>query len=125
VEHLENLTGKSILIVEDNYLVARHLSGVVESAGGIVVGPVGTTAPALVLVHNQPLDGALLNVELRRGTSAPVARALGERQVPYLVVSGLERQALPPEMQHAPLIGKPISEGELVEEAMRAFARAA
>jgi hypothetical protein len=119
------LAGKNILIVEDNFLVAQHLRGLMERAGVIVYGPSPAAGSACEIVRNQALDGALLNVELRHGTSAPVAVALGERRIPYLIVSGMEQSSLPAEMRHAPLVGKPIVEHELYEEAARTFARAA
>ncbi len=93
-----------------------------EGAGGTVIGPVPSSEQACQLVGREPMDGALLNVELRGGTSYPVALALHARRIPYLVVTGRERERVPLQMQQAPLLSKPVNDAELVEEAARAFA---
>jgi two-component SAPR family response regulator len=55
----------------------------------IVIGPVGTVAQALALLHREEIDGALLDVNLGGGErSYPVADALAARDVPFVFVTG-------------------------------------
>ena len=59
----EGLTGKRILIVEDEYFIAADLKRALAEAGAIVVGPAGTLASAQALVDDD-IDLALLDVNL-------------------------------------------------------------
>ena len=58
------LNGRRILIVEDNYLLAVHLSNLVENFGGLVIGPAGQLAQGSALAESEELDAAILNINL-------------------------------------------------------------
>jgi hypothetical protein len=58
------LNGRRILIVEDNYLLAVHLSDLVENFGGLVIGPAGQLAQGSALAESDELDGAILDINL-------------------------------------------------------------
>lgn len=103
------LTGRRVLIVEDEYFAAMELQRLVEEAGGEVVGPAGTLADARALVADD-IDGAILDLRLDGNTSVPVAEALRRRGIPFLLVTGLEPEMLPPEVAGSPRLGKPYSE---------------
>jgi CheY-like chemotaxis protein len=47
----EALTGRRILVVEDDYTMATDLGQFLEGQGVTVVGPVGTVRTALALVE--------------------------------------------------------------------------
>jgi CheY-like chemotaxis protein len=59
------LTGKRVLIVEDEALVAMLLEGLLEEYGCDVVGPCSTLQSALDVVRTQTFDLAVLDVNLR------------------------------------------------------------
>jgi CheY-like chemotaxis protein len=88
----------SVLIVEDEPIVALSLAYAVEAAGAIVIGPVASTAEALDLIARSPIDAAIVDVQLEDRDITPVAIALMERQVPFVVHSGT---GLPPELAQA------------------------
>ena len=73
----------SILIVEDEAMVALGLAFAAEDAGAIVVGPAASTIEALTLLAEQIVDAAILDVHLIDRDVTPVALALVDRsQVP-------------------------------------------
>ncbi len=69
-----------ILIVEDEALIAMALTDCLERGGHDVMGPASTMAEALALCAMLPPDLALLDINLRDGSSGvDVACALRER----------------------------------------------
>jgi DNA-binding response OmpR family regulator len=115
------LHGKRVLIVEDDYVTAQGLSDAIADNGFTVVGPVDTADRAVHLIDQEAPDGALLDVRLREGSSVEVARALRERGVPFIVMSGYSRDSLPPELKKSPFVAKPMSESELIDTARSTF----
>jgi DNA-binding response OmpR family regulator len=79
------LSDKPVLIVEDNVYLAIDLSNAVESLQGRVVGPVGTVAEALSLVADGAVAAAILGFELPNSDVMPLARALIDRRVPFVI----------------------------------------
>lgn len=104
-----SLVGKRILIVEDEYLIASVLKGALTEHGAVVVGPVSNVSKALVLVHDEPIDAALLDVNLGSSNSYPVADLLDERSVPYMFLSGYDGWSLPEKHQTTLRLSKPFT----------------
>jgi DNA-binding NarL/FixJ family response regulator len=90
-------SGLRILVVEDDFLVARSLQILLSGLGCEVIGPASTADEACELIRARPVDGALLDIALTPGTSAPVARALLYRGRPFVFVTGYANIAMLPE----------------------------
>ncbi|RYD85554.1 MAG: response regulator [Sphingomonadales bacterium] len=88
----------SILIVEDEAMVALGLSFALEDAGATVVGPAVSTVEALELLAQAVVDAAILDVNLTDRDITPVALALIDRDVPILFHTGT---GLPPQFADA------------------------
>jgi hypothetical protein len=101
------LSGKRILVAEDNEWIAAALVQTITDYRGIVLGPAQTNVGALALIGERP-DGAILDGNLLDGPITPVARALCDRSVPLVVFTGL---GFPSELQRShpdiPVILKP------------------
>ena len=84
-----------ILIVEDEPLLAMTLEASLTDAGHQVVGPASTASRALELAEHVTPDLALVDINLRDGSSGiEVARELLRRWgAPSLFVSGQSRAA--------------------------------
>ena len=90
----------AVLVVEDEFLVAFDLATMLESAAFTVLGPVADAAAALALVSQNPPDAALLDVNLGSGkTSYDIARRLSALNIPYVFLSGYDRNQLLEEFQ--------------------------
>jgi two-component SAPR family response regulator len=110
VKNGADLAGRRILIVEDEFLLAMELELLLLQRGCLVVGPVSSVGHALALLHGEPPDAALLDVNLRGERATPVAAALQARRVPFVLITGYTRRQLSePELRDAPRIDKPVS----------------
>jgi len=102
------LSGKSVLIVEDNFLLAEDLRSTVEKAGARIVGPIGDASQALAAAQEKKIDVALLDVGFRGQSSVAVAHALAYRLIPFIIITGYVRDALPRELENALYLAKPV-----------------
>lgn len=85
------LTHCRILVVEDEYMIARDLLMELEDAGAIGIGPEPSVAGALVRIRDEArIDAAVLDVNLCGESAFPVADALIARSVPFIFASGYE-----------------------------------
>ena len=58
------LRGRRVLIVEDDYFMADDMRGGFEHEGVEVVGPFARLSDALDIASGEPLDGAVLDINL-------------------------------------------------------------
>ncbi|ACA16797.1 response regulator receiver protein [Methylobacterium sp. 4-46] len=82
------LTGRRVLIVEDEMLIALELSDLVTDAQGSPVGPARTNREALALLDREPVDVAILDLNLADGEATPTAERLIRGGIPVLVCTG-------------------------------------
>ena len=108
--------GQRILVVEDEWLIAEATQAVLTESGYVVVGPVPSVGEALALIASQPIDAAVLDVQLVREMSFPIAEALIERQVPFLFLSGFTLADLPERFRVFTLLRKPAGADMLVAQ---------
>lgn len=90
-----DLSGKRVLVVEDELLVAMLLEDMLTDAGCVIVGPFARVPEALAAAEIETLDIALLDVNVAGEKVFPVAYALEKRGVPFLFVTGYGQAALP------------------------------
>ncbi len=108
------LSGRRVLLAEDEMLVAMDLEGQLTGLGCEVVGPVSTVAAGLELVDaGAPIDAAVLDVSLKGERVFPLAEALRARDVPFLFLTGYTQVEMPPGLASARRLGKPVREWEL------------
>ena len=98
----------SILIVEDEPLIAMMLEDYLDGLGHSVAGAADSVEDALAQVAAGGFDLAILDIHLRDGApSWPVADALADRGVKFLVATGGHVEPPPERHAHAPLLFKP------------------
>ncbi len=107
------LRGRRILVVEDEALVAMLVEDALLDAGARIIGPAATVAEALALLEAELPEAAVLDLNLSGETSAPVADALVQQGVPFLVASGYGVAGLPEAHRGVPVLAKPYDSGEL------------
>lgn len=119
----DDLAGRRILVVEDEYMVATEVVGELEARGAHVVGPVPTVARALGLVEaDGALDGAVLDVNLHDEMAFPVADALTARGVRFVLSTGYDRSVIPARFASVPLCEKPVDPVEIADALTRHLA---
>ena len=106
----------SILVVEDEFLIAMQIEAILRGAGWRVLGLAGTLSSAVSLARKSTCDAAVLDVNIRGERVDEVAAILYQRAVPFLFVSGYGRGNLPTAFRDGvPFLAKPFSDRALLE----------
>lgn len=113
----EMIAGRSVLLVEDDYLVGLSIKSMLERIGCRVHGPVASVAQAKELIEQTQLnvDVGVLDINIAGGTSVPIAEMLQALHRPFVFVSGYQSPShlLPPMLRQACRLTKPIDEQSL------------
>lgn len=104
-----------VLIVEDEYLIAVDAKATLEQAGCEIIGVVGTVTKALNVLAPGACDAVLLDANLGGESAEPVAAALQQRGIPFLVVTGYDANRRPSALAGAPFLSKPCKPADLVK----------
>ncbi len=103
------VTGRRVLVVEDEYLIASDLADWLEEQGAEVLGPVPSVAEATALIKAGPLpDTAVLDINLGTEQVFPVADALQAADVPFVFVTGYDAKLIPARFDSARRCIKPL-----------------
>lgn len=104
----------TVLIVEDEALIALDLETTLGDCGVARVLAASTIADALVLIETNDIDAAILDLRLGSNDwTYGIAAALTERGIPFIFSSGTSSVATG--FEQVPLVGKPFSEEQLLE----------
>lgn len=98
---------RSILVVEDEPLIAMMLEDFLESLGHKVHATCDTIQCSLDAVADGGFDLAILDVNINGYSVWPVAKKLREKGIPFVIATGGHVEPLPPEFADAPVIEKP------------------
>lgn len=110
------LAGRRVLIVKDEYFVADDLAQVLHRFRAEIVGPAAILQEALgLLMTEESIDLAVLDINLRGETVFPVAAMLIGRGVRFLFATGYGRAAIPAEYRHVPCWEKPFAPASLAQ----------
>ena len=110
------LSGRRVLVVEDEYLVALGLDDNLRSLGYTVVGPVASLSAAIAAASSERIDAAILDVNLAGEPVYPAAAVLAERGIPFIFCSGYTGSVrMPAEFADAPRVAKPYTSRVIAE----------
>lgn len=104
------LQGRTILIVDDEPLIALDIAQGFKDAGAEVV-TTSTLKQAVVLVEHDGLSAAILDHVLIDGDSVVLRQRLKERDIPFVVYSGFGESTLGTDV---PLVKKPATADVLI-----------
>ena len=111
---MSELGGVHVLVVEDEYFIAQDLQSALETAGAIVLGPVGDVDGALALLAAERVDLAVLDLNLHGVVDFAVASELTRRGIRFVFATGYEPTVVPTTYDHVPLWRKPFAIDDLV-----------
>jgi CheY-like chemotaxis protein len=112
------LAGRRVLLVEDEPIIALDLAMILEGQGVAVLGPAMSVGEALTLLDEPALDAVVLDGLLGKEPAWAIADILAQRQVPFLLMTGLGTM-IPPAHGHAPTLAKPVEADELLRQLVR------
>jgi DNA-binding response OmpR family regulator len=101
------LQGMRVLLIEDEYLIADDLNRALRHSGVVVIGPIGTLEAGLKAASSEPVDVAILDINLRGEWSYPIVDELLARKIPVMLATGYDEEAIPPEFSQLPRVQKP------------------
>jgi CheY-like chemotaxis protein len=104
-----------VLIVEDEYLLADDMAQALRKFGADVVGPVPSSDQALALLAEEPVDAAVLDINLKGQMVFPVADVLREQGVPFVFATGYDEAAVPEAYRDVPRWEKPFRPEDLAK----------
>jgi CheY-like chemotaxis protein len=111
-----SLSGRRILVVEDEFFVADDLVQALTRLGAEVLGPVATREEAFDLLSTgERIDLAVLDINLQGESVFPVADTLVEQGVPFLFATGYDQSAIPVQYQQVPRWEKPFAPEALAQ----------
>ena len=112
--------GRRVLIVEDESLVAMLLETILEDMGCVPVGPAATVDEGLRMA-SEPVDAALLDVNVAGKQVFPIAEALKTRGVPFVFSTGYGESGLPDDWRGHSTLQKPFTEAAVRDALMTAM----
>jgi CheY-like chemotaxis protein len=103
------------MILEDEVLVAFDLADMVEGQGCEAVGPYHDVPEALAALEERVPDFAILDVNLGKNTSEPVAQKLKTMNVPFAFSTGYSagKSEVPARFPEVRCLSKPIRPAEI------------
>lgn len=117
----KDLSGRSILVIEDDFYLASDTEKALRAAGAQVVGPVPRASLALAALAGGDLDAAVVDINLGEGASFAVADALKKAGVPFVFVTGYDQPLIPERLADIETIQKPADMQTIARALIRAL----
>lgn len=113
------LSGLTVLIIEDEFLIAADVQRIVEDAGAVRVLLASSTAAARAFLDgNSPIDIGILDLMLGGEDGFPLAQKFRDRQIPFVVATGLDRSLDLPDVV---VVQKPYDDRAVIEALLKAL----
>jgi DNA-binding NtrC family response regulator len=84
------LAGKSVLIIEDEALIALSVESFLQDAGAAVVIANSIALAQSALDKGIPFDAAVVDLRLADGNASPLIQVLSERGIAVVIPTGDE-----------------------------------
>jgi DNA-binding NtrC family response regulator len=114
------LAGKSVLVIEDEALIAMRVESCLQDAGAAVVVANSVALAQSALDEGIPFDAAVVDLRLADGNASPLIRVLSERGIPVVISTGDEVDRGQPALSKAiAILQKPYAENDLINAITR------
>ena len=111
------ISGRRVLVVEDEYFIAEDVAAALRRAGAVVIGPVASeaAATAALLASAAEVDCAVLDINLQGSLVFSLADTLAEQGIPFLFATGYSQESVPERFSGVPRLEKPFDLGALLQ----------
>jgi DNA-binding response OmpR family regulator len=109
------LNGCTVLVLEDDFLLAEEMRESLEDAGAVVLGPCPSNGAALRFINQTPPDIAVLDVNLGTGPTFEIPKLLKANGIPFAFATGYDASVIPPEFASAIRLEKPVEPNSLIK----------
>jgi CheY-like chemotaxis protein len=109
------VTGKRVLVVEDELMIRMLLQDMLTDLGYTLAGEAGRIDEALELAKEGEFDIAILDVNLDGRPISPVVEVLIERGLPFVFATGYGLRGVPEQYRRIPTLQKPFQVEALAE----------
>lgn len=111
------LSGRRVLVVEDEYFLADDIVRALQDLGARIVGPFGGLREATDVVDGDvAIDAAVVDINLRNEMVFSLARVLRARNIPFVFTTGYDRSSIETEFQDVHLWEKPLNVNAMARE---------
>jgi len=97
----------AVLVVEDEYFIAREVALALENTGIQVLGPAGTLADARRILAQTKPGFAILDINLHGETIFDFADELAARGISFIFATGYDADVIPERYRDIPRWEKP------------------
>jgi CheY-like chemotaxis protein len=108
----DRLSGRTILVVEDEPLIPLDLESALRTAGAVALST-NSLKDTLNLADRPGWSGAIIDFRLGADDGGALCRRLAERGVPFMFYSGQKSEAFN-EWPDAPVMSKPAATEKIV-----------
>jgi DNA-binding NtrC family response regulator len=109
----ELLSGRRVLVVEDEMIILMTIEDMLAQLGCKDVTAVPSVAKALALIDAQSFDVAMLDANLGKETSERIADALAARNIPFFFATGYGSIAAGDKHKDRKVLSKPFRLADL------------
>ena len=120
-----DLKGTCILVAEDEFLVAIVVEETLQSLGCTVLGPFSELAEATAAAAREPIDAAVLDINLGGEMVYPLAEHLHRQGIPFVFTTGYAVADLPERYRGFEHLSKPVDATTLMRAVHRMRTRPA
>src|ERR1700688_2424193 len=106
------VSDRRVLVVEDEMMVAWLLEDLLAELGYAIVGPAASINQALAMIETEAIDVPVLDVNLNGEMSYPIADTLVSRGVPFVFVTGYNKDRMLDGYRFFPILQKPFHRWE-------------
>lgn len=119
------LSGRRVLVVEDEMMIAMLIEDILADQGCRLVGPAIRVVDALRLLDAESVEVALLDVNLNGEDTYPIAEELRRRNIPFVFATGYGAAGVKAGYGQFVTLQKPFEADDLTEALAGALATVA
>ncbi|MET7245165.1 PAS domain S-box protein [Methylobacterium sp. EM32] len=109
-----DLTGRRVLVVEDDFYLATDAARALEGAGAEIIGPCANEEDARAELDERQPDAVVVDINLGPGPSFKLAETLKDRGIPFVFTTGYDAEVIPAEFAGVERLEKPFPLRQIV-----------